>query len=174
MMNGREQKHRAKLHMRALICHRFITLLGLLALVLLIAGCQSGPRQIRGEAPLVSLESVHLGQGAASLQVAIRNVNDSRLELPEVKLNLSLDEREIAGLDLVPVDLSVAPRGREVIAFEVDLDNASRELFNELARGQRNNLAWGMELVLDPPRGRMRSEANGFLHPVPGQPGRFR
>lgn len=160
--------------MRTLSGHRFIMLMGLLGLIILLAGCQSGPRQISGEAPLISLESVHVKEAAATLQVAVRNINDRRLELSEVKLNLSLDQHEIAGQGPVSVDLSVAPRGREVIGFDVTLDPASLQLFEDLAQGKRNNLAWQMELVVDPPRGRMRSEASGFLHPVPGQPGRFR
>ncbi len=173
-MVGREQKHSVAEPMRLPCCRRFFHLLGLLGLSLLVLACQANPRQVRGEPPLISLENLILNTHSATLQVAVRNVNDRRLELASVQLNLVLDQRQAANVDLVPINLGIPSRGRDVFDIEVELDPASRQLLTDLTQDQRNNLAWQLELVFDPPRARQRAEASGFLHPVPGQPGRFR
>jgi len=91
-----------------------------------------------------------------------------------LQLSLSLDKHQAVSLAMVPVHMTIPPRGRDLFEIEVVLDSASQKLLDELAQRNRNNVAWELELVLDPPRARQRAEATGFLHPVPGQPGRFR
>ncbi len=146
----------------------------LLCLCLLLCGCQGSPRQVSGEAPLIALDTIELQESFATLHISVRNLNDRRFEMEEIRLSLQLDQQQAASLDPAPVFLSVPARGREVIMLETELEPGSRQLLEALTHRQRPNLAWQLELVFDPPRGRLRAEANGFLHPVPGQPDRFR
>lgn len=139
-----------------------------------LAACGGGPRQVRGELPLVMVESLSLDGDRAVLQLAVRNINDTRLQINRVNVDLRLENAAAASLTNVPVDVQIPPRGRDMLHFETMLEPRAAELLAALESNDRNSVGWQIEITFDPERGRQRSEGSGFLHPVPGQPGRFR
>ncbi len=144
----------------------------LLTICLLLQACSSGPRTVRGADPLIDLEGVSRNGSALGIDVMIRNVNDLRLEADAVSLRLHVDGRLLAQVDAQIVELNLPPRGREILRIEALAMADAVAALDELAGGQRRNLPWDLELYFDGRRGRV--EASGFLHAVPGQPGRFR
>lgn len=153
-----------------------LLLTGLVMLLFtLLAGCGGPSRQVRGEAPLVDLDGVGLLEERLMLDLALRNVNDTRLEIAALTLFLDFDGERVAELRDSPRSLGIAPRGREVLRIEVPASPESTELLRQLADGERTSLPWQLELNLE--SGRRQSPtpiARGFLHAVPGQPNRFR
>ncbi|TVR94898.1 MAG: hypothetical protein EA418_09130 [Wenzhouxiangellaceae bacterium] len=139
-----------------------------------LVACGGGPRQVRGELPLVMLETLSLDGEGVVLQLAVRNINDTRLQINRVNVELRLDSAAAASLNSVPVDVQIPPRGRDMLHFEAMLEPRAVELLAALENNDRNSVGWQIEITFDPDRGRQRSEGSGFLHPVPGQPGRFR
>lgn len=157
------------------------TLLLLVASLLgLVSACGGQPRQVSGELPLVQLDGLALVDALVQLDIGIRNVNDRPLELSQVVLLLELDDGPVTQRTPHRFDLNVSARGREVIRLESDIDERGQRLLEELSAGERNSLAYRLELEFDGQRRRQRQRqlddtiARGFLHPVPGQPGRFR
>lgn len=148
---------------------------GLFMLVMLLAACGGNARQVSGEVPLVSLDGLGLSENTLELDIRIRNINDSSLELPTLTLSLTLDGQYVVqGRRLYP-SVVIAARGREVIRMETDLNARGRQLLEELARGDRDSLAYQLDLEFEGRRRRQEDpEVRGFLHAVPGQPGRFR
>lgn len=154
----------------------------LLAAVLLLSACGSGTRAVRGELPLVTLDGLERQGEQVSLQLGLRNINDQALELNEVQVRLYIDGQPLLVLTHAP-DFAIGPRGREVLRLDGPGQENGLERLDQLdpvtaaTRNQspRRSVGWHMELVLTDQRGRIReTEASGFLHPVPGQPGRFR
>ncbi len=155
--------------------------LAVLALVMLTA-CASGPRQVRGELPLVTLESLERQGDRITLLLGLRNFNDSPFPLTAIEVRLSSGDQRLLSVAHEP-DFEITPRGREILTLRgigepeglslldrFDPDAAARENQEPLRR-----IDWTMQVQLSDERGRARTtEASGFLHPVPGQPGRFR
>lgn len=152
----------------------------LLACLLALSACGSGTREVRGELPLITLEGLERRADQLSLQLGLRNINDRPLYLGEVSVRLSLAGDELMQGTHTP-DFEIEARGREAITvpgrglaeglrrldqFDPEINDAQ-----ELPR----SIAWQMQISLSDERGRSRdTEVSGFLHPVPGQPGRFR
>lgn len=149
--------------------------LGLLVLVMLLVACSGQPRQVSGEVPLIGLDGLGLSDGLLQLDIRIRNINDSPLELPNLNLSLSLDGRRVVERHSQRPGVVIAARGREVVRLDVPIDTRGRQLLEELTRGQRDRLAYQLDIEFEGRRRRQEDpETRGFLHAVPGQPGRFR
>lgn len=152
-----------------------LQVLTLLALAMLVA-CSGQPRQISGQLPLVSLDGLGLDGELVQFDLGIRNINDRPLELTSLFLQLELDGQRVTGRDQRRLDLSVAARGREVVRLESSVDVHGRRLLEALGAGERMSLAYRLELEFDGQRQRELNDTiiRGFLHNVPGQPGRYR
>jgi LEA14-like dessication related protein len=144
-------------------------------LALMLAACGGQPRKVSGEFPLVNLDGLSLSNGSIGVDIGIRNINDSPLELPAMAFRLMLDGQLVAERNDQAPSISIAARGREVLRLQSEINPSGRQLLEELDRGERSNLAYQLELEFE---GRRRqrgdTETRGFLHAVPGQPGRFR
>jgi len=156
--------------------HRTPYLRGLqLALLsLIVCACTGGVREIKGEAPLVSLGRLELQAERLTLDLAIRNLNDQSFELSAVSLKVLLDEDPLArGRHEIP--LHVSARGREVLHLPMTATRAGLERLEQLAAGEVQQLPWSLEATLFFVDAREhKTMTTGWLHRVPGQPGRFR
>ncbi len=158
--------------------------LRLLAVVLIlgISACASGPRTVRGELPLVSVDSLTRQDGQITLLLAFRNVNDRAFPLNEIGVNLLLNGAELVDMVSTP-GIEISARSREVLQLQTQALAPGLAVLDQMQHGSGAdeeqplpvNAAWQLELTLTDERGRTReTEASGFLHPVPGRPGRFR
>lgn len=152
-----------------------------LAFILLTA-CASGPRQVRGELPLITLDGLERDGERMTLSVGLRNINDSPFPLTKVEVQLSSGDQRLLSVAHEP-DFEISPRGREVLTFQGTGEPDGLRLLDQFdphTAGRDNQqvfrrIEWSMQVQLSDERGRTRTtEASGFLHPVPGQPGRFR
>jgi hypothetical protein len=154
-------------------CYRFT--LACIA-VLALAACGGAPRQVSGELPQVLLDGLSLDGERLLFDLGIRNVNDRALDVTSLILQLELDGRAATQREQHRIDLNITARGREVIRLEAPVDPRGRRLLDELTAGERGSLAYQLEVEFDGQRRRRLEDtiARGFLHAVPGQPGRFR
>lgn len=148
--------------------------LQLVLLALITCACTGGPREIRGEAPLLSLGRLELQAENLTLDLAIRNVNDESFELNAVSLEVMLDEQPLVhGRHETP--LHVSARGREVLHLSMPATRAGLERLEQLAAGEVQQLPWSLEATLSfVGASEHETMTTGWLHRVPGQPGRFR
>ncbi|TVS12009.1 MAG: hypothetical protein EA419_06325 [Wenzhouxiangella sp.] len=163
------------------INNRLIRLLAAV-LAISISACASGPRQVRGELPLVSVDSLTRHNGEITLLLAFRNVNDRAFPLNDIGIDMRLNEAKLVDTAHTP-GIEISARSREVVRVRIPALAPGLAVLDQIAGGSpadedRPGLvsaAWQLELTLIDERGRSReTEASGFLHPVPGQPGRFR
>ncbi|MEE4639597.1 MAG: hypothetical protein V2J42_12745 [Wenzhouxiangella sp.] len=151
-------------------------------LVMMLSGCGSGAREIRGELPLVRFEGLIVDDEKLTLSVGLRNVNDRTLNLRRLKVRLTVEDQLLIETEARP-QIDITARGRELITLRGSGEAAGLQV---LARrfdqprgdgltGAAPNAPWVMELTLVDDREReSTTRANGFLHPVPGRPGHFR
>lgn len=144
-----------------------------LAGVMLLAAC-TGQRFVRGEMPLIGIDSLERSGNTLTVILAVRNINDQTFEISALSFDLLVDDIQLArGDSQMPV--TIAARSRERIRIETTGIPAGLEKLEALAGGERRNLPWSMDISLSNERGRSRdAEISGWLHAVPGQPGRFR
>lgn len=147
-----------------------------------LTACASGPRQVSGELPLVTLDGLERQEESITLLLGLRNINDSSLPLTEVEVELKSGSDRIVTAMHRP-EFGIGPRGREVFSLRATGEPAGLALLDQFdpGAGQQDgqeapgHINWTMQVYLRDDRGRTRTtEASGFLHPVPGQPGRFR
>lgn len=151
-----------------------------LACLLMLGGCGSGAREIRGELPLVSVEGLTVEGDEVSLLLSLRNVNDRSLHVHDLEASLRVNDQALVHVNDSPL-VEISARGRETLRLRAP---ASAEGLDALAMlGQTEddtnagavNAAWQLDLTLADERGRRRdTQASGFFHPVPGRPGHFR
>ena len=138
----------------------------------LITGC--GPRQIRGEAPLVKIESLDLLDSGARLGLNVRNLNDVELAVTRVELEIDLEGEHLATID-ESRRVSLIATGLETLHFDLATAPPGRALLEMLDTGGRSSLAYRLEGVFHTrDEADLRVEASGRLYRVPGRPGRFR
>ncbi len=145
----------------------------LLALILLSA-CGPSVRQVKGEPPLVGLDSLIQSNGDLIMNISIRNMNDFRLDVSGVTARFELDSGPTAETRPAAQGLSIAPRGREVVQLRGPASAQVLQQLQSLTAGEQRNLPWRLEILIDDIQRRQPTEARGFLHAVPGQPNRFR
>jgi len=151
------------------------------AALTLLSACASGPREVRGELPLITLDGLERRDAGITLLLGLRNINDRPFPLTEVEVQLRVGGELLLSVIHTP-DFELGPRGREVLVLRGPGQDAGLRTLDRLepAAAQNDVIAlgsidWSMDLRLNDERGRSRTtESSGFLHPVPGQPGRFR
>ncbi|NBD94949.1 MAG: hypothetical protein GVY11_00530 [Gammaproteobacteria bacterium] len=150
-------------------------LLGLAVLVALMTACASGPIKVSGEPPLTRLDRLAIDGDELVLAFAVRNVNDKPLDVPRMQYRLVLDGVQIADFDEGRPQLSIPPRGRDIVRIRVPAPADTLAALNSLARGEQANLPWRLEVTVEGIAKRAQPEpATGFLHSVPGQSNQFR
>lgn len=148
-----------------------IRLLGL-ALVAAASGC--GPVEVRSAPPGTELDGLAVDGETLVLRVIIDNRNDVPMTIAGSRLGLTLDSIELEGRDW-PLDVQIGPRGREAIDLQMPASGAALGLLGELDAGGRASLRYRLEGQLQIVDSRdIRVRRDGFLHPVPGRPGRYR
>lgn len=141
----------------------------------LITACAGGAIQVSGEPPLTRLDGLTIDGDELVLAFAVRNVNDKSLDVPSMQYRLQLDGARVADFDEGRPQLSIPPRGRELVHIRARAPSGILEELDRLARGERANLPWRLEVTVDGLARRNQPEpATGFLHRVPGQSDRFR
>lgn len=148
----------------------------LFAFAMMTSGCGGNhTRQVRGELPTISLDSLTRTNGRIEVDVGIRNLNDSPMDIDSIRIALSVAEEAVAEFHDERLDLTVGARGREVIRLTGSDSDSLRESLDLLTSGERASLPWSMAIDLGRSgRSDRQTESNGFLHSVPGQPDRFR
>ncbi len=146
-----------------------------LALLLCLAGCASGPRTVSGQLPLVNLEGLELQGQRLLIDLSVRNLNDQRLESPLNEASLTIDGQPARFEGVFPQAINIPARGRESLRLSATADSPVLEALQALDQSRGQSLPYQIKLTFDGRRaGRNPVEQVGFLHPVPGQPGRFR
>lgn len=141
----------------------------------LVAACAGGPIQVSGEPPLTRLDGLMIQGDELVLAFSVRNVNDKPLDIPSMQYRLVLDGVQVADIDEGRPQLSIPPRGRDIVRIRVPAPAAVRPNLDSLSRGERANLPWQLEVTVDGIANRNQPEpTTGFLHSVPGQNNRFR
>lgn len=140
----------------------------------LAAACASSHKRIKGEPPLTSIDSMERNGDLVLVDLAIRNINDRSIEFTAIDLDLTLADVPM-GRGRHEFGITVSARSREVIRVALDPSDEAIGVLEDLAGGSRTAVTWQMNLVLHHPRGgSIDTENDGWLHPVPGQPDRFR
>ncbi|MFN2334877.1 MAG: LEA type 2 family protein [Wenzhouxiangellaceae bacterium] len=148
---------------------RILTVLALLAG--LTSACSTSPMQIRSEQPTLEIDSLALLQGPrVAIELLVHNRNDHALELESLDLTMSLEQTRLFS-NQWPMPLKIGARGRERITLHAPASRDGAARLSELA----GSLAYQLEstLVLQGQRN-AKSQKSDYLHPVPGQPDRFR
>ncbi|NKI34925.1 LEA type 2 family protein [Wenzhouxiangella sp. XN79A] len=148
------------------------TLLAAVGLLLTLAGC--GPVEVRSAPPGSDLDGVRIDGDTLVLRVLVVNRNDVPLALTGAALEVTLGSQTLEPQEW-PLALVIGPRSREAVELRLAASDAVLGAFEALQRGERQPLAYELS-------GRWTSEGSrdgriqrsGFLHPVPGRPGRFR
>jgi len=147
-----------------------------LALVLALSGCSGAPnRPVRGEAPLVALDSLSVDDHRLIAGIRLVNLNDRPLEFDELGLKIVFGGRSSLTVERWPATFALSARGREVFEVPLEVDLADHPGLVELRNGAIERLSWS--LILTHFRGKKSIElarGRGYLHPVPGSPDRFR
>lgn len=145
-----------------------------LGMLVLVAGCSGNVREVVGEPPQIGIDGLVREASGVVVELALRNVNDEALELAAIEIELTLDELTLAaGSRESP--LTVSARGREVVRLSLPANQPVLERLDELSGPGVASLRWQMEVDLTTGGGRKyKTQASGWLHPVPGQPRRYR
>lgn len=147
----------------------------LMAMMVLALSACAANRGNQLHPPIVSLESLEHRDGLIRIDLGVRNPNRSRFDRPIEHISLSIDgltpllDQEIHDF------LNIPPGGRETLSLRTEADEATLVVLSALATGERSSLPYSLTLTFPGRRDRDNpAEQNGFLHPVPGQPNRFR
>lgn len=138
----------------------------------LLTSC--GSKQIRGEPPMVRLNELSHQDGAITLELSMRNVNEALLVLLAIDFTLMVDETELLSYE-GPVNTDIVANGTESWSVEVPESDSSRELLNGLQSGAIKSLPYSFKgSISSQDDGTLRFEHKGHLYPLPGRPGHFR
>lgn len=144
------------------------------AATVLLAACGSGPRVITGAAPGVLLESLDTNSGNVRLRLIATNHNDRSMHLHHLRLHAEVDGADLFDREW-PLDLDIGARGRERLNLETAALEAGLEKLRTLPESNRMRISYRLRGEATFDRNRVDAiDRSGFLHPVPGRPGRFR
>ena len=149
--------------------------LGFVMAILAIALLTScGSNQVRGEPPMVRLNELSHQDGAITLELNMRNVNEAPLVLLAIDVKLSVDDNELLSYK-GSVDTDIVANGIESWSVDVSESDTSRELLNKLENGEINSLPYSLKgSISSQDDGTLRFEHEGHIYPLPGRPGHFR
>ena len=140
----------------------------------LLAGCSTGPRKVRAEPPGLQVENLAVEPPQVELGLILHNRNDHPITVTGARLTMRVEGELLLEEDW-PLALDIGPRLRERVRREASArSDAVRRLENIMAERDAS-IAFLLtgELRIDGVDDTDRS-LRGYLHPVPGQPGRFR
>lgn len=142
--------------------------------VCILAGCASGPREIRLEPPTLLVESLRVEDGMAYFRLLVHNRNDHDLFLESAAIAMRIDDAELFNAAW-QLDLDIGPRGRELVSLDAPAFPIAAEVLSALGQSSGANVRFAMssEIAIEGQRD-AEIRQDGFLHPVPGQPGHFR
>ena len=142
-----------------------------LIIALSLAACSS-PEKISGQEPVLALDSMQVDGERLRVRIRVSNLNDFQQRLSQPTLSLGLAELPtLQSLDTAP-SLGIAANSRELLNFEFTLNENVQQIMQRLTQREFERLPWTMQLFESETR--PISTAQGFVHAVPGQPGRFR
>lgn len=142
--------------------------------ICILAGCASGPREIRLEPPTLLVESLRVEDGMAYFRLLVHNRNDHDVFLESAAIAMRIDDAELFNAAW-QLDLDIGPRGRELVRLDAPALPVAAKRLAALAQSSGANVRFAMtsEIAIQGQRD-AEIEQDGFLHPVPGQPGHFR
>ncbi len=142
------------------------------ALALLLAGC--GPLEVRSAPPGSDLDGLRVDGDVLVLRMLVINRNDVPLALSGARLEVTLGGETLEARDW-PLSLDLGPRNREAVELRMPATDAVLRALERLERGDRAPLPYELTGRWTLAQGGdERIRRTGFLHPVPGRPGRFR
>lgn len=150
-----------------------VLLAALAAFVLLtLAGC--GPIEVRSAPPGSDLDGLAIDGDELVLRMLLINRNDIPLRVDGIELDITFGNEALDGRSW-SLTLDLPPRNREAIELRLPAPSAVLDELQALERGDRGPLAYTLDgrWSLDGSRDG-EIERSGYLHPVPGRPGRFR
>lgn len=140
----------------------------LLLSIVVLNGC--GPREVRAVPPGVSLESVAVVDRRIEINLLIENRNDHVIVLHTSDVQMAFDDTLLFET-VSSGSLDIGPRGRESLRIATEAYGEGLELLQSTETARAYQLRGLLEFE------DLRSyplNLRGFLHPVPGQPGRYR
>jgi hypothetical protein len=151
-----------------------VRLLAVALAAVAVTACSSSGPTVRQEPPGVQLENLRLDDGRARIGVLLHNPNDHPIQVRTVELEMSVAGNRLFS-DRWSVMLDIGARGRERLGLETRGELVAARQLAELdgrpdAR-TRYRLRAAIGLAEEEPVAR---EREGYLHPVPGQPGSYR
>jgi LEA14-like dessication related protein len=144
----------------------------LLCSLVLCSGC--GPKQVKGQAPFVSISSMTVEQQSLSASFDIRNINDVEMVIDSIDLTIKVADTELTKY-VNDFSLTIDPNTTEEVALNDLPDSTARELLIELEKDEVVSLPFSLEGRLHTlSDGYLRFKHEGHLYPVPGRPGQYR
>lgn len=148
---------------------------GLLAAALgLLAACSTGSMDVRLDPPTVRVESLWIEGERVNLSLRIHNRNDHPLLLESVAVAMRIKDAELFDASRA-LDLDISPRGRELVRMDAPALPGGAQLLTRVKSSPEAGLEFELssEITIDDQKD-AKSVDQGFLYPVPGQPGHFR
>jgi LEA14-like dessication related protein len=140
----------------------------------LFTGCAGNFRDVTDEPPQASIDGIERQGDTVRVELALGNVNDVPMRLSSVDLELTLDGVPLAS-GRRDTALMISANGREVLRIALPAEARGLDRLDRLSTGDAARLPWTMNLALGISEGPdRRTRTEGWLHPVPGQPDRFR
>jgi hypothetical protein len=140
----------------------------------LLAACSTGPMDVRLEPPAVKVDSLRIENGRVHLGLHMHNRNDHELLLQSAAIAMRVNDIEL--LDSVrALELDISPRGRELVHLDAPALPGGAQLLTglETSPGASIEFELSSDITIDGQKNATSVE-QGFLFPVPGQPGHFR
>ena len=123
---------------------------------------------------MVRLNELSHQDGAITLELNMRNVNEAPLVLLAIDVKLSVDDNELLSYK-GSIDTDIVANGTESWSVDVSESDSSRELLNKLENGDAKSLPYSLKgSISSQDDGTLRFEHEGHLYPLPGRPGHFR
>lgn len=145
-----------------------------LAAVCALCACASSAGEIRLEPPALQVESLRVEDGMVHFRLLVHNRNDHVIFLSKAAVAMRIEGLELfnAAWDL---DLDMGPRGRELVSLDAPAMPGGAGVLETVEQSGRLSAPFELssEIMIDGQRDAEIGQ-EGFLHPVPGQPGVFR
>lgn len=151
-----------------------VRLLAMALATLAVAACSSSGPTVRQEPPGMQLENLRLDEGRARIGVLLHNPNDHPIQVHAVELEMSVGGNRLFS-DRWSVTLDIGARGRERLGLETRGEIAAARRLTELDGRPDARTRYRLRAAIGLAEGEpVASEREGYLHPVPGQPGSYR
>lgn len=140
----------------------------------LLAACTTSSMEVRLEPPTLQVENLRIDGDVVRFRLLVHNRNDHELLLESASAAMRIDGAELfnAAWEL---HLDISPRGRELVRLDAAAMPAGVEALAGLGGSSRDGIEFELssEIVIEGQRD-AKTVQEGFLYPVPGQPGHFR